>query len=37
MSRKGVEFGSMTLHPDGLTHGPHPGNMRHPGQNGPMS
>ena len=25
MSRKGVEFGSMTLHPDGLTHGPHPG------------
>ena len=27
MSRKGVEFGSMTLHPDGLTHGPHPGTM----------
>ncbi len=25
MSRKGIEFGSMTLHPDGLTHGPHPG------------
>ena len=25
MSRKGVEFGSLTLHPDGLTHGPHPG------------
>jgi homogentisate 1,2-dioxygenase len=25
MSRKGVEFGSITLHPDGLPHGPHPG------------
>ena len=25
MSRKGVHFGSLTLHPDGLTHGPHPG------------
>jgi homogentisate 1,2-dioxygenase len=25
MSRKGVEYGSLTLHPDGLTHGPHPG------------
>jgi homogentisate 1,2-dioxygenase len=25
MSRKGVEFGSLTLHPDGLPHGPHPG------------
>ncbi|MFT4552288.1 MAG: homogentisate 1,2-dioxygenase [Chlamydiales bacterium] len=25
MSRKGVEYGSITLHPDGLTHGPHPG------------
>lgn len=25
MSRKGVEFGSVTLHPDGLCHGPHPG------------
>lgn len=25
MSRKGIEFGSVTLHPDGLTHGPHPG------------
>lgn len=25
MSRKGIEYGSMTLHPDGLTHGPHPG------------
>jgi homogentisate 1,2-dioxygenase len=27
MSRKGVEFGSITLHPDGLTHGPHPGTI----------
>lgn len=27
MSRKGVEFGSVTLHPDGLPHGPHPGKM----------
>lgn len=25
MSRKGMEPGSMTLHPMGLTHGPHPG------------
>ncbi|MCA9671791.1 MAG: homogentisate 1,2-dioxygenase [Myxococcales bacterium] len=25
MSRKGIEWASMTLHPDGLTHGPHPG------------
>jgi homogentisate 1,2-dioxygenase len=25
MSRKGVEYGSLTLHPDGLPHGPHPG------------
>jgi homogentisate 1,2-dioxygenase len=25
MSRKGIEFGSLTLHPDGLPHGPHPG------------
>ncbi len=25
MSRKGVEFGSITLHPDGLAHGPQPG------------
>ncbi|MBB63737.1 MAG: homogentisate 1,2-dioxygenase [Waddliaceae bacterium] len=25
MSRKGVEFGSVTLHPDGMVHGPHPG------------
>ncbi len=25
MSRKGIEYGSMTLHPDGVPHGPHPG------------
>jgi homogentisate 1,2-dioxygenase len=25
MSRKGIEFGSVTLHPDGLAHGPQPG------------
>ncbi len=25
MSRKGIEFGSITLHPDGIAHGPHPG------------
>jgi homogentisate 1,2-dioxygenase len=25
MSRKGIEFGSMTHHPDGIPHGPHPG------------
>jgi homogentisate 1,2-dioxygenase len=25
MSRKGIEYGSMTLHPDGLAHGPQPG------------
>jgi homogentisate 1,2-dioxygenase len=25
MSRKGIELGSVTLHPDGLPHGPHPG------------
>ena len=25
MSRKGVEVGSITLHPDGLPHGPQPG------------
>jgi len=25
MSRKGIEYGSVTLHPDGLTHGPQPG------------
>lgn len=25
MSRKGVEYGSITLHPAGIPHGPHPG------------
>ena len=25
MSRKGIDFGSITLHPDGLPHGPQPG------------
>jgi homogentisate 1,2-dioxygenase len=25
MSRRGIEYGSLTLHPDGLPHGPHPG------------
>ncbi len=25
MSRKGIEYGSITLHPDGVAHGPHPG------------
>jgi homogentisate 1,2-dioxygenase len=25
VSRKGIEFGSITLHPDGIPHGPHPG------------
>lgn len=25
MSRKGIEFGSITLHPDGVPHGPQPG------------
>jgi homogentisate 1,2-dioxygenase len=25
MSRKGIEYGSVTFHPDGLPHGPHPG------------
>jgi homogentisate 1,2-dioxygenase len=25
MSRKRIEFGSITLHPDGMPHGPHPG------------
>jgi homogentisate 1,2-dioxygenase len=25
MSRTGIEYGSLTLHPDGLPHGPHPG------------
>ncbi|MEO8451723.1 MAG: homogentisate 1,2-dioxygenase [Gemmatimonadota bacterium] len=27
MSRKGIEYGSITLHPDGIPHGPHPGRM----------
>lgn len=27
MSRKGIEYGSITLHPDGLPHGPHPGTV----------
>jgi homogentisate 1,2-dioxygenase len=27
MSRKGIEFGSLTWHPDGLPHGPHPGTV----------
>ena len=27
MSRRGIEFGSLTLHPDGLPHGPHPGTV----------
>ena len=27
MSRRGIEFGSITLHPDGLPHGPHPGTV----------
>jgi len=27
MSRKGVGFGSITLHPDGVPHGPQPGRM----------
>jgi homogentisate 1,2-dioxygenase len=25
MSRSGIEYGSITLHPDGLPHGPQPG------------
>ncbi len=25
MSRKGIGYGSITLHPDGMPHGPHPG------------
>jgi homogentisate 1,2-dioxygenase len=25
MSRRGIEYGSVTLHPDGVPHGPHPG------------
>ncbi|WP_442598531.1 homogentisate 1,2-dioxygenase [Neobacillus sp. D3-1R] len=27
MSRKGVELGSITLHPSGIPHGPHPGKI----------
>jgi homogentisate 1,2-dioxygenase len=27
MSRKGIEYGSVTLHPDGVPHGPHPGRV----------
>jgi len=27
MSRKGISFGSITLHPDGLPHGPQPGKI----------
>jgi homogentisate 1,2-dioxygenase len=27
MSRKGMEYGSITLHPDGVPHGPHPGRV----------
>ncbi len=27
MSRRGVEQGSITLHPDGIPHGPHPGTV----------
>jgi homogentisate 1,2-dioxygenase len=27
MSRKRIEYGSITLHPDGLPHGPHPGKI----------
>ncbi|MCA9782571.1 MAG: homogentisate 1,2-dioxygenase [Calditrichaeota bacterium] len=27
MSRRGIEYASITLHPDGLVHGPHPGKM----------
>ena len=27
MSRKGIGYASMTLHPDGLPHGPHPGRV----------
>ena len=26
-SRKGVELGSMTMHPGGIPHGPHPGTI----------
>jgi homogentisate 1,2-dioxygenase len=27
MSRRGIEEGSITLHPSGLPHGPHPGKI----------
>jgi homogentisate 1,2-dioxygenase len=27
MSRKGISFGSLTMHPGGLPHGPHPGRV----------
>lgn len=27
MSRRGIEEGSITVHPSGLPHGPHPGKM----------
>jgi homogentisate 1,2-dioxygenase len=27
MSRKGIEYGSITHHPDGIPHGPHPGRV----------
>jgi homogentisate 1,2-dioxygenase len=27
MSRKGINEGSITLHPSGIPHGPHPGKM----------
>jgi len=27
MSRRGIEYGSVTLHPDGIPHGPHPGTI----------
>jgi len=27
MSRRGIEYGSITLHPDGIPHGPHPGTV----------
>lgn len=27
MSRKGIGYGSLTLHPDGIPHGPHPGRV----------
>jgi homogentisate 1,2-dioxygenase len=27
MSRKGINYGSLTLHPEGLPHGPHPGRV----------